>query len=145
MPLPALAILEVGAKLIEKFIPDPSKQAAAKLALLDLQQRGELAQLTASATVIEAEAKSEHLLTSTWRPITMLVMVAIIANNYILAPYLSALFGFNVVLEIPPDMWGLLKLGIGGYVMGRSVEKAVTIYKAPTPQKSEPRNENGFD
>jgi len=31
--------------------------------------------------------------------------------------------------DIPPDMWDLLKLGIGGYVVGRSVEKGVKVWK----------------
>ena len=55
----------------------------------------------------------------------MLIFVAIIANNYIIAPYIQVLFGkqFTVFLPIPPDMWGLLKLGIGGYILGRSAEK----------------------
>ena len=31
--------------------------------------------------------------------------------------------------DIPPDMWDLLKLGVGGYVVGRSVEKGVKVWK----------------
>jgi len=27
------------------------------------------------------------------------------------------------------NMWSLLQLGIGGYIMGRSAEKAVQVYK----------------
>ena len=77
--------------------------------------------------VIEAEAKSEHAITSTWRPITMLVFVFIIANNYIIVPYVNSLFAAHLAaLAIPPDMWGLLKLGLGGYVVGRSGEKMAT-------------------
>ena len=36
----------------------------------------------------------------------------------------------GLTLTIPPDMWDLLKLGIRGYVAGRSVEKAVSAYSA---------------
>ena len=47
-----------------------------------------------------------------------------IANNYIIVPI------FNTTpAEIPPDMWDLLKLGVGGYVVGRSVEKGVKTFK----------------
>lgn len=42
---------------------------------------------------------------SSWRPITMLVFVAIIANNYTVAPYLEAMFHVGLTLTIPPDMW----------------------------------------
>jgi len=30
---------------------------------------------------------------------------------------------------IPPDMWQLLKIGVGGYVLGRSGEKIVGVLK----------------
>ena len=37
---------------------------------------------------------------------------------------------FNVpAADIPPDMWDLLKLGVGGYVVGRSAEKGIKAWK----------------
>jgi len=78
--------------------------------------------------IVKAEAQSESWLARNWRPLTMLTFVFIIANNYIIYPYLS-MFGVGAqALEIPPDMWALLKIGLGGYVVGRSVEKAVKNY-----------------
>lgn len=124
-----LAILEIGSKLIDKFFPDPAKAAEQKLNLFQMQQKGELAEMTAAMEVITTEAKSEHFLVAAWRPITMLVFVAIIANNYILAPYLDAMFGSGLQLELPPDMWDLLKIGLGGYVAGRSGEKMIKHWK----------------
>ena len=53
----------------------------------------------------------------------MLSITAIIVNNYILAPYLQAAFGWSVTLDLPPEMWTLLTVGVGGYVVGRSGEK----------------------
>ena len=47
----------------------------------------------------------------------------IIANNYLIAPLLG-----TPMADIPPDMWELLKLGFGGYVIGRSVEKGVKVW-----------------
>ena len=100
-----------------------------KLKLLSAIQEAEAKMMEQQASTIVAEAKSGSWITSAWRPITMLVFVFIIANNYIIAPYLLA-FGYTVpTLDIPPDMWSLLQLGIGGYIMGRSAEKAVQVYK----------------
>ncbi len=79
--------------------------------------------------IIEAEAKSSHWLTANWRPLTMLTFVVIVANNYILYPYLALFWPDAPVLEIPPDMWDLLKIGLGGYVVGRSVEKTAEVWK----------------
>lgn len=86
-------------------------------------------EIKASRDIIMAEAKSDSWLAANWRPITMLVFVFIIANNYILFPYLQMLFSSGAMLDIPPDMWDLLKLGLGGYVVGRSVEKGVKVWK----------------
>ena len=87
--------------------------------------------LKAQESIIVAEAKSEHFLTATWRPITMLTFVFIIANNYILAPYASALFSINIpVLDLTPEIWEIVKVGIGGYVVGRSAEKFAKHWKA---------------
>jgi hypothetical protein len=69
------------------------------------------------AKVIIAEATSESWLTRNWRPILMLTFTYIIAHNFVLAP----LFSF-ASLPIPDPMWELLKLGIGGYIGGRSAE-----------------------
>ena len=124
-----LAILDFGSTLLDKFFPDKDAAAKAKLEVLRMQSSGELAKLQASAGIITAESQSEHFLVAAWRPITMLVFVFIIANNYIIYPYLSLFFDSAPKLSIPPDMWDLLKIGIGGYTVGRTVEKSVKSYK----------------
>jgi len=122
--------LKLGTTLIERFFPDPKQQAEAKLKLLEMEQHGELAELEAAAGIVRAEAESEHWLTANWRPLTMLTFVVIIANNYILYPYLSLFWTDAPSLAIPPDMWDLLKIGLGGYVVGRSAEKTVKLWRA---------------
>jgi len=116
-------------EVVTSFTGDKAEQQkmAAELKKLVYEQKHETEQ--AAAKVVNTEAKSEHFLTASWRPITMLTFVTIIANNYIVAPYTEAMFGVNVRLEIPPDMWQLLKIGLGGYVAGRSAEKAAKTWK----------------
>lgn len=66
--------------------------------------------------VIIAEANGNWLQRS-WRPIVMLVFAAVV----VLACF------YDVKLnEVPEDFWGLLKIGVGGYVGGRSLEKIAT-------------------
>tara|TARA_B110000116_G_scaffold269238_1_gene284786 strand:- start:564 stop:968 length:405 start_codon:yes stop_codon:yes gene_type:complete len=120
-----------GSTLLDKFFPDKDAANKAKLMLMEMKQNGELSKLQASAGIVTAEANSDHWLAANWRPITMLTFVFIIANNYILYPYLSLFFEEAPKLVIPPDMWALLKIGLGGYVVGRSVEKAVIGLKKP--------------
>ena len=98
--------------------------------ILAMVNKLEVEMLQAKTKVVAAEARSEHWLVASWRPITMLVFVVIIANNYILFPYLSLFTSKVVLLEIPSDMWDLLKIGLGGYVVGRSAEKAAKNWKS---------------
>jgi len=105
-----------------KKIEDPQK-------LLEEVNKLQVQYLKAQEKIISTEAGSEHWITSAWRPITMLTFVFIIANNYILVPYFTA-FGVVIpTLDIPPDMWTLLTTGLGGYVVGRSLEKATKNFK----------------
>lgn len=66
------------------------------------------------AGIIQAEAQSAHWLTAAWRPITMLTFLALIVIAQL-----------GLTGPVPEDMWPLLKLGLGGYVIGRSFEKTV--------------------
>jgi hypothetical protein len=120
---PLTAVLNIGNSIIERIWEDPAKQTDAKLKLLSMAQAGELQIISDQSAVIQAETKSDSKLTQAWRPITMLCFVAIIVNNYIIYPYLSLFWHAAPQLPLPADLWELLKIGIGGYVVGRSAEK----------------------
>jgi len=115
--------------VIDNLHTSDEEKAEAKRALVALEQDATDLLVETKGKIITAEAESEHFLTSTWRPITALVFVAIIANNYIIAPYTGALFDTKIILEIPDQMWELLKLMIGGYVASRGAEKAIKKWK----------------
>jgi len=109
--------------VLGRFFEDKDQAAKAanelRQAMLDHDQTAR----EVARDVVVAEAQSGHWITSAWRPITMLVFVAIVANNYILAPYVDLFFDAGLQLEVPPPMWDLIKIGLGGYVVGRSAEK----------------------
>ncbi|MCK5018668.1 MAG: hypothetical protein KAS32_16525 [Candidatus Peribacteraceae bacterium] len=86
--------------------------------------------IEAQSSIVVAEAKG-HWLQRNWRPMLMCLFGIIIANNYIIHPYVNAIWpDTSVMLTIPPDMWSLLKLGVGGYIVGRSVEKGIEKWKS---------------
>lgn len=111
------------------YFPTAEEKNKFKMQMLTAVQDLDLKELNIRMKAIVAEARSGSWLAQNWRPITMLTFVVIIANNYILSPYVQAFGGPAVHLDLPPDMWALLKLGIGGYVAGRSVEKAARAWK----------------
>lgn len=134
MPI-AIPVVDSALKLfdtvIERVFPNPADRDKARLELLVLQQNGATKELEERVKVVVAEAQSQSWLANSWRPITMLCFVGIIVNNYVLFPYLK-LFGVGaVILELPGSVWDIVQVGIGGYVVGRSVEKtAATIADA---------------
>lgn len=128
MPLisdPISAVAGVVQSIINEF-PNPEQKAAANQALANMYLNGRLQQMTTQAGIITAEAQSTNRLTSSWRPMLMYLFMAIIANNYIVGPYMHAIFGVAVALPVPPEMWTLIDLAVGGYVAGRTVEKVIT-------------------
>ena len=126
---PLTAGLDLGKTLISRFFPDKEEAGKREAEMYAMMATGEFDQFKQRVSVIVAEAQSTNSLASSWRPITMLTFVAIIANNYLVYPYLSLFWGAAPVLEIPPDMWALLKIGLGGYVVGRSGEKIADALK----------------
>lgn len=121
-----IPVIDTALKIIDKVIPDQVAREQAKLKIMELSQAGELKEIDAAMAVIVAEASGKGI-TAKWRPYTMMVFVAIIANNYILYPYLSLFWDAAPALAIPDDMWQLLRVGIGGYIGSRGVEKVAEI------------------
>lgn len=121
------SLKDVG-DLLGRFITDPDKKLEAQLALAkiesDFQAKlvdADIEYANAQAEVIKSEVTSQSWLARNWRPILMLVFTYIVAHVYIFAPIFSI-----PKLDIAPEMWELLKLGMGGYIVGRTVEKSAT-------------------
>jgi hypothetical protein len=113
------AIFPPIAAVIDKAVTD--KDAALQLkaniqtALLSLE--GE--QLKAATSVILAEANGKSWLQRNWRPVTMLAFVGtVVGHMYGLTPD-------DITPEEAMSLFDLVKIGLGGYVVGRSAEKIV--------------------
>ena len=110
---PLTAALDAGTKLLDKFFPDADAEQKSKL-----QQF--LAVFAAQAQIVQAEASSTSWLTASWRPLTMLCFTALIVARW---------FGWAAPDLSPEEylkLWDIVQLGLGGYVVGRSVEKTAT-------------------
>lgn len=89
--------------------------------------------LAVQRDVITTEARSDFWLTRSWRPLLMILAMSIIAFYGLGLPTIEVLAGYPIMFrprwsDIPPDMWELLTIGIGGYVGGRSVEKIASAF-----------------
>ena len=116
-------------------------QSDVQLRVLEYQQQvlGYEKQLVdARSNVLKSDLEGKSWLQRNWRPILMLIIILIIANNYILFPYLSMWTDKVKVLALPNGLYALLTAGVGGYIVGRSGEKiAANFRKLPGDEPKE--------
>ena len=124
IPIPILGgLMDMGKQLISSWFPDPQEADKKQLEFLAIIQSGKLKELEAAASVIVAESKSESWITRSWRPITMLTFVGLVAAHWL---------GFtaeNITDEIVQSLLDIVKVGLGGYMVSRGVEKSITKWK----------------
>ena len=77
--------------------------------------------LESQTNIITAEAAGDSWLQRSWRPITMLTFLVLVVLDS---------FGW-LANPLSSEAWVLLQIGLGGYVVSRGVEKAVTRIKKP--------------
>lgn len=121
-------------KVLDKTVEDKDLKrklkAEAISQLVNKDNEEFMTHLKEAGSIIRAEANSQSWLARNWRPMLMCLFGLIVANNYILFPYVNLYSPQHaILLPIPPDLWALLKIGVGGYVVGRSAEKVATVYK----------------
>lgn len=107
---PLTAALDVGKSLIDKFWPDAGEAEKQKVQTF-------LAVFMAQSDIVKTEAASTHWLAANWRPLTMLIFTSLVVARW---------FGWaapNLAAEEYLKLWDIVQLGLGGYVIGRSVEK----------------------
>ena len=122
---------------IEKAVPDKDLQEKLKAQLQTQLLQSNTAELTAAAKIIEAEAKAGWF-ASSWRPLLMYVLIFILVWNYVIGPVIKVFTGAVISFELPGDVWTLLNVGLGGYVVGRSAESvARTMANRPVNKQQE--------
>ena len=136
------ALLPVLAPILgdvsKRVLPEDKDKAAEIERELNMQLMMNSASLEKAASdIILAEAKSEHWITSSWRPLLMLTITAIVAWNFLFAPLIEMVVVLStgsdlpLMIDLPEELWMLLTIGVGGYTLGRSGEKIVNNLKRP--------------
>jgi hypothetical protein len=82
--IPVLSILEIGAKLLDKVIPDKDAREKAQAELLKAAQSQDFQLSLAQIKVNEEEAKSENIFKSGWRPAIGWICVFGLFYNFVL-------------------------------------------------------------
>ena len=117
-------IFKPAAELIDELHTSEEERIIQQRKLLEIQAlvldsslEYEKEMLTARAEIVNSEAKSEHWITATWRPITMLTFLALAVGDSL---------GW-LPNPLRDEAWMLLQIGLGGYVVSRSAEKIVNV------------------
>ena len=122
---------------IDKAVPDKDLQEKLKAQLQTQLLQSNTQELQAAAKIIEAEAKAGWF-ASSWRPLLMYVLIFILVWNYVIGPVIKVFTGAIISFELPGDVWTLLNVGLGGYVVGRSAESvARTLANRPVNKEQE--------
>lgn len=127
------ALAPLVADLAKRLLPnDPDAENKAKLALLQTEQTGTLAELQASLSAILAEAQSADPWTSRARPTFLYLMYGVIVLAFvggivgIWFPGHTAQAADNIgklLAAIPDSLWWLFGAGYLGYTGARSFDK----------------------
>mgnify|MGYP001607602030 CR=1 FL=1 len=115
------------ADLIDNLHTSEEERLKIKQQMFDAQTQlymqaleSETQQVEAKAVIIKAEAEGQSWMQRNWRPSMMYVFILIILWNYLIAPIAK-----QPILELPPGMWDLMYIAMGGYVAGRTIEKVL--------------------
>ena len=125
-----LDIFQPLADVIDELHTSEEERAKARGVLLSVQAKAldtvmeyEKELLRVKEKIITAEATGHSWLQRNWRPITMLVFVALITATWLgwTPPGLDE--------ELQKKLFDIVQIGIGGYIVGRSAEKIVQMYR----------------
>lgn len=125
-------------KTIDAVVDDKAEAEKIKLSIQQQMLLNQASEFKAAADIIVAEAQGESWLQRNWRPVLMLWFAALIGAHWM---------GFtapNISDDVLDSLLDIVKIGIGGYVIGRSTEKvvkegakAIKEYKKPEPQSAD--------
>ena len=124
------SIFKPAADLIDNLHTSEEEKLTIKQKMFELQleafnkaEEYETKLLDAKQTIITAEANSQSWIARNWRPITMLTFLVLVVGDSM--GLLAA--------PLAPEAWVLLKIGLGGYIVGRSAEKVTNILGKKPP------------
>ncbi len=109
--------------VIDKAVEDKDQAQAIKSRLQEMVLTGQMREIEEAAANIRAEAMGDSWLQRSWRPLTMLTFVSLIVAKWLgfTAP------GVTEAVELA--LFEIIKIGLGGYVVGRSVEKGIRVWR----------------
>jgi hypothetical protein len=118
--IPLAAILSIGEKVLDKVLPDPEAKAKAQVALMEMAQKGQLAELEAQVKEMQSARDREvQIATSQYAPTLNKIVTPLLALGTVGLTFI--LFGVIIFVDVDTDSKDILI-----YVLG-ALTSAVTM------------------
>ena len=118
--LPLGAILSIGEKVLDKVMPDPEAKAKAQATLMEMAQKGQLAELEANVKEMQSARDREiQIATSSAAPMLNKIVTPVLALGTVGLTFI--LFGVIIFVDVDADSKDILI-----YVLG-ALTSAVTM------------------
>lgn len=113
--------------VIARLIPDPNKRIELEHEVTKTLMSNQAALLDAMKSVMVADAQSEGWLTRNARPLVVIWALCMLTWVGVIAPSLGiGNEAIKAISSIPDSLWNLVTVGIGGYMIAKTVESAAT-------------------
>lgn len=116
--------------IVNKFIPDSNE---AMRVARDLEAEY-TKQLSLKSQIIQEEAKNGS---GKWRVHLMYICMFIVTSQWIMydvLPWCEVVFEWKrVIPSVAPmnaELWSFLKIGVGGYISSRGIEKSIAFFRS---------------
>jgi hypothetical protein len=112
------------------LVKDPESELKATQALMAFEsdmRKLDAAQMESVNATIREEAKSEHWMVWSWRPLVGYTFCLTIINNYVLIPYFAS-SGLQPII-IPGELWSAMLVILGVSAGTRGLEKWQALKK----------------
>lgn len=124
-----LDIIKLVLPVFDRLIPDVNAREKAKEELTRTLLENQTAIMSAMKDTMAADAASESWLTRSARPIVVLWSLGMI-TWVVLSPIFNLQTATLTALSgVPDSLWNLVSVGIGGYMLARTVEKGMSNWK----------------
>ena len=105
--LPLGAILSIGEKVLDKVMPDPNAKAEAQAKLMEMAQRGDLAQLESHVKEMQSARDREiQIATSEAAPMLNKIVTPVLALGTVVLTFI--LFGIIIFVDVDGDSKDIL-------------------------------------
>ena len=124
------ALLSIGEKVLDKVIPDPGAKAEAQAKLMEMAQKGELAQIEAHVKEMQSARDREvQIATSEHAPLINKIVTPVLALGTVVLSFV--LFGVIIFVDVQSESKDIIIYVLGaltsavtmilGYYFGSSV------------------------